>query len=110
MKLLLDQNLSPQLIQLLADLFPESIHVEVAGLDKSLDKEVWQYAQENQLIIVSKDADFNELSIVWNLPPKVIWIRRGNCSTKTIEALLRNNYEAIKIFNRDDEAGTLVLF
>ncbi|VAW37264.1 hypothetical protein MNBD_CHLOROFLEXI01-1580 [hydrothermal vent metagenome] len=110
MKLLLDQNLSPHLISILAELFPESIYVEVAGLDKSLDEEVWQYAQENQLIIVSKDADFNELSTIWGSPPKVIWIRRGNCSTKTIEALLRTNFEAIKSFDEDDEASTLVLF
>ncbi len=110
MKLLLDQNLSPRLIHILADLFPESIHVEIVGLDKALDGEVWQYAQENQLIIVSKDADFNELSTIWGSPPKVIWIRRGNCSTKTIEALLRKNYEAIKSFDENDETSTLVLF
>ena len=64
MKLLLDQNLLPRLIERLADLYPNSVHVTAVGLDKSSDKDVWQYAQQNQLIIVSKDADFNELSLV----------------------------------------------
>ncbi len=110
MKLLLDQNLSPRLINLLADLYPDSVHVAAAGLDKSLDSGVWDYAQENELMIVSKDADFNELSVVWGSPPKVIWIRRGNCSTKTIELLLRENYEAIQRFYADNKTSTLVLF
>lgn len=110
MKLLLDQNLSPRLVQRLADLYPESVHVESVGLDRALDREVWQYARTNQFIIVSKDADFNELSLMWGSPPKIIWIRRGNCNTQTIESLLRDNVEVVKAFDIDDEVGTLVLF
>lgn len=110
MKLLLDQNLSPRLVQRLADLYPESVHVESVGLDRALDREVWQHARTNQFIIVSKDADFNELSLMWGSPPKIIWIRRGNCNTQTIESLLRDNVEVVKAFDIDDEVGTLVLF
>ena len=110
MKLLFDQNLSPRLVQKLADLYPDSAHVTAVNLDSALDKDVWQYARQNQLIIVSKDADFNELSLVWGTPPKIIWIRRGNCSTKTIETLLRDHYEAIHALHEDDEIGTLAIF
>lgn len=60
MKLLLDQNLSPRLAQQLADLYPGSVHVSAVGLDKATDRDVWQYAHQNELVIVSKDADFNE--------------------------------------------------
>lgn len=109
MKLLLDQNLSPRLIQQLADLYPGSVHVSAVGLDHASDKDVWQYAQQNQLTIVSKDADFNELSLVWGTPPKVIWIRRGNCSTRMIEALLRNHYDTIQALADDGEIGTLAI-
>lgn len=110
MKLLLDQNLSPRLIKRLGNLYPDSTHVSLVGLDHALDRDVWQYARQNDLIIVSKDADFHELALVWGTPPKVIWIRRGNCSTKTIESLLRDNYEAIEALHNDDEVNTLVLF
>ncbi len=109
MKLLFDQNLSPRLVTQLADLYADSVHVETVGLGKSDDRDVWHYARENELIIVSKDADFNELSLVWGAPPKIIWIRRGNCSTKTIETLLRDNFEAIKALSENVRVNTLVL-
>lgn len=110
MKLLLDQNLSPRLVKELGNLYPDSTHVSLVGLDHAPDRDVWQYARQNELIIVSKDADFHELALVWGAPPKVIWIRRGNCSTKTMETLLRDNYEAIKALHNDNEINTLVLF
>jgi len=37
MKLLLDQNLSPRLADRLADLFPDSSHVQRVGLDTATD-------------------------------------------------------------------------
>ena len=58
MKLLFDQNLSPKLVNQLADLFPNSIHVQDAGLDTAEDTEVWDYAYTNGYLVVSKDADF----------------------------------------------------
>ena len=55
MKLLLDQNLSPRLIKALKKLYPDSVHVSHIGLDQSVDQEVWNYAQNHQFIIVTKD-------------------------------------------------------
>ena len=62
MKLLLDENLSPKLIDRLADLYPGSVHVRDVGLAAALDLKVWQYAGEQHFVIVSKDADFNDIS------------------------------------------------
>ena len=64
MKLLFDQNLSPNLVNLLADLFPNSTHVQDAGLDAVEDTELWDYARNNDYLIVSKDADFRHRSTV----------------------------------------------
>ena len=111
MKLLLfDQNLSPRLVDLLSDLYPNSTHVSKVGLDKSLDQVVWKYAHDNDYVIVTKDADFSELGTLLGFPPKVIWIRRGICSTRDIEVLLRENYNSIKTFSEDTNIGTLTLF
>jgi predicted nuclease of predicted toxin-antitoxin system len=44
MKLLFDENLSYKLVSLLADLFPDSLHVRDAGLKAADDHLVWQYA------------------------------------------------------------------
>ena len=110
MKLLFDQNLSPRLATRLADLFPGSSHVYPLGLDQVLDVEVWDYARDNGFIMVSKDADFSELSLLHGHPPKLIWLRLGNCTTAQIERLLRSNYGAIEQMNQDSTVGILSLF
>ena len=87
MRLLLDQNLSPRLLTALANPHPGSTHVREIGLQAADDDTVWQYATEHGFTIVSKDADFHERSFLLGHPPKVIWIRRGNCSTDEAAAI-----------------------
>ena len=81
MKLLFDENLSPKLPNSLSDIFPNSLHVRDVGMKATIDPVVWDYAKDNNLMIVSKDADMHDLSLVFGNPPKVIWLRLGNCST-----------------------------
>jgi predicted nuclease of predicted toxin-antitoxin system len=57
MKLLFDQNLSPKLVNRLADLFPGSSHVQSVGLDCGDDDPVWEHARLNGFAIVTKDED-----------------------------------------------------
>lgn len=110
MKLLFDHNLSPRLVTLLADFYPNSNHLYLMGLDQKSDYIVWETAKTQNYVIVTKDSDFNELLILKGFPPKIIWIRLGNCSTKTLELLLRNNYEVILDFYQDNCSGILALF
>jgi len=76
MKLLLDQNLSPRLPQLLFDLFPGSVHVRDVGLRDAADA-IWQYAKAHAFVVVSKDSDFQQRSLLLGAPPKFIWLRLG---------------------------------
>ena len=99
MKLLYDENLSPKLVTVLADIFPESVHVDRIGLGGGSDNEVSIYAKNNDYIVVSKDSDFYDKSILLGHPPKIIWIKRGNCSNRQIQLLLRNKADAIRSFN-----------
>jgi predicted nuclease of predicted toxin-antitoxin system len=108
--LLFDQNLSPRLVTRLVDLYPGSTHVEVLGLGAEPDRAVWEFARLQGFIIVTKDADFSELSLLLGTPPKVIWIRRGNCSTSDIEKLLRDYYTEIDNFAKDLDLGVFTLF
>lgn len=79
------------------------------GLDRGEDTAVWEFARLQNLVIVTKDADFQERSLMAGAPPKVIWIRRGNCSTSDIEAILRRHFdEALQLMQGDEVA--LVLF
>ena len=82
MKLLFDENLSPRLVAALADLFPESAHVDRLGMGGEPDPVIWEYAKCHGFVLVSKDSDFHERSLLYGHPPKVVWIRRGNCSTR----------------------------
>ena len=109
MKLLLDQNLSPRLLTAVGDLYPGSTHVREVGLQAADDDTVWRYAAEHGLVIVSKDADFHERSFVQGHPPKVIWIRRGNCSTDEVGAILRDRHAEMLEFERDQEGSFLAL-
>ena len=58
MKLLLDENLSRKLVSKLAALFPGSTHVALEGRGSASDQEVWQFAQTQDFIVVTADADF----------------------------------------------------
>jgi predicted nuclease of predicted toxin-antitoxin system len=109
MKLLFDENLSPKLAQLLHDLFPDSVHVRDVGLKASDDLIVWKYAQDNSLIICSKDSDMHQRSFLLGFPPKVVWVRLGNCSTSDVEKLLRRHFATIEVFAADDYASFLSL-
>lgn len=64
MKLLFDQNLSPRLVNRLTTDYPHSAHVSTLGLDQALDIDVWIYARDNGFTIVTKDADFSDMSVL----------------------------------------------
>ena len=109
MKLLLDQNLSHRLVPALQDIFSESVHVRDVGLASSDDFVVWEHARAHGLVILSKDSDFRHLSFTFGAPPKVIWIRCGNCQTSEIEALLRRRREDMLAFDEDEQGAFLAL-
>jgi predicted nuclease of predicted toxin-antitoxin system len=109
-KLLFDHNISPSLIRLLHDLFPGSNHVYHLNLHEVDDPIIWTYAGERQFIVVSKDVDFSELSMVAGFPPKLVWLKLGNCRTFDIESSIRANYDAIRDMYEDPQRGILILF
>ncbi len=110
MKLLFDQNLSPGLAVFFAKTFAGSKHLIDCNLDRSDDSVVWEYAQNEGFTIVTKDNDFNNLVAFLGFPPKVIWIRRGNCSTNEIRELINSNIERIKAFILDSNNGILTFY
>jgi predicted nuclease of predicted toxin-antitoxin system len=109
MKLLFDENLSPKLPNRLGDIFPNSLHVRDVGMKATIDPIVWDYAKDNDLLIVSKDSDMHDLSLVFGNPPKVIWLRLGNCSTLQVENLLRRELSTIELFHKDETLSLLAL-
>jgi predicted nuclease of predicted toxin-antitoxin system len=77
-------------------------------LGAAADLAVWDYAREQGFAIVSKDSDFAERSVLESGPPKVIWIRLGNCSSLEIEKRLRSSEEIVRSFIEKDEETCLI--
>jgi predicted nuclease of predicted toxin-antitoxin system len=109
LRLLFDQNLSPRLPDRLADLFPASTHVSFLGLEQATDEDVWMYAKMHSYAIVTKDADFSDIGVVLGFPPKIVWLRLGNCTTRDIERCLRINGPAVVSLDDDPHTGILIL-
>ena len=109
MKLLFDENLSPKLVTTLEDVFPDSRHVDRVGLGGATDTEVWNFACEHGLALISKDSDFYDRSLLKGHPPKVIWIKRGNCTNKQIELILRNKAAQIETLLGHPDTAFLIL-
>ena len=107
--MVLDQNLSPRLNELLADLFPASMHVKVVGLESATDDSVGAYGAQHEFATVSKDSDFRQHSFNYGHPPMVIWVRLGNCSTAEIEAVLRRLHDDIVSFEQDERGSFLAV-
>ena len=109
MKLLFDENLPPRLVAALSDIFPGSEHVDRLDMGGKPDSVIWEYAKLHDYILVSKDSDFHERSLLYGHPPKVVWIRRGNCSVRYIELILRNKAMDILRLAADYELTYLIL-
>lgn len=109
MKLLFDQNLSHRLVRLLAAEYPGSTHVRDFSLEAAPDPMVWSHAATQGFMIVSKDTDFQQRALLYGHPPKVIWIRLGNCTTIAVADLLRARIADVQAFEADPVASFLVL-
>ncbi|MDA1051380.1 MAG: DUF5615 family PIN-like protein [Planctomycetota bacterium] len=70
---------------------------------------MWAYAARYGFVIVSKDTDFQQRALLFGHPPKVIWVRLGNCTTEDVAALLRSRLSDIHSFEADPLASFLAL-
>ncbi|HOO85035.1 MAG TPA: DUF5615 family PIN-like protein [Prolixibacteraceae bacterium] len=109
MKFLFDQNLSPKLASHFRKHCDLSKHLMDISLDFARDMLVWEYAKSNDFTIVTKDSDFNNMVSLFGFPPKVVLIRRRNCSTKLIQSLLEKHLEEIRLFISDNENGIFTI-
>lgn len=109
MKLLFDENLSPRLPNLLAREFPESRHVRDCGLRGKADRELWEFARDEGFVIISKDSDFLQQILIHGAPPKLVWLRIGNCTRDELLRLILSKQADIRKFDTDGHQTVLVL-
>jgi predicted nuclease of predicted toxin-antitoxin system len=106
MKLLFDESLSPKLVLLLSDLFPESESALRNGLAGVGDRKILDYAVAHDFILVSTDGDFEGLlSLIQGA--KVVILRSCNYPTEVAAQVLRRN--AIRIAELPNSKDPLII-
>lgn len=71
------------------------------------DHDIWEYAKENNLTIITKDADFQDKILFQAPPPKVIWIRIGNMRLRKFKLFLEENWTEIKDLSESHKLVTV---
>ncbi len=106
MKLLFDESLSPRLVQLLGDLFPESESALRNGLARIGDRRILEYTAAYDFVLVSTDSDFERL--LNQFPSaRVVILRSCDYPTEVAAAVLRRN--AIRIAELATSQNRLIL-
>lgn len=60
------------------------------------DTDIWNYALNNGLIIITKDSDFYNRYLSSQKNPKVVWIRTGNLKKKQFIQLVQNVWNDVE--------------
>jgi len=108
MKLLIDDNISWRLGKCLQDVFPGSIHVSRCGLPTPAgDWAIHDFAKRNDYILLTQDDDFEVISLLRGVPPKVILLRTGNMRVRDMEQILRGGLDEIFEFLREEDKCVL---
>ena len=69
--------------------------------DEWTDEQIWKYAQENNLTVVTKDSDFSNKILLHTPPPKVIHIRIGNMKMNEFFETVNKVWEDVLTMNND---------
>jgi len=107
MKILLDENVSWRIIKLIENYFDEVKHISTISSNRLSDKDIWDFAKNNNFTILTYDSDFRNFVSYYNYPPKVVWLRTGNISKSKLAELIKNNIDSIIEFGTNDDFGIL---
>ena len=84
MKFLVDAQLPPGLARWISSHGHDAAHVFDIGLRAADDPVIWEHARTENAVIISKDEDFVDRSLLSETPVVLIWIRKGNCSNQAL--------------------------
>jgi predicted nuclease of predicted toxin-antitoxin system len=105
---LIDQNISRKVLPTVSNLFPNSNHVVLCGLENKLDVAIFQYAKEQGFsAILTNDHDFLTISLMFNPPPKILLLRTGNLTNAQVIQLINLKAEVIELFLNDSALDVL---
>lgn len=106
MRVLIDMNLSPSLIPILAAAGIESIHWSVVGRPSASDAEIMAYAKENGCVVITHDLDFGDiLAATQGEGPSVVQVRADDLRPSVIGPMI---VAALRQMTNELSAGALV--
>lgn len=79
------------------------------GLENASDLLLFDYAKQNGFSIVTFDSDFLDLNIIRGIPPKIIWLRTGNLTTRSVADLLNRNIKLVRNFLESQQTDVGIL-
>ncbi len=78
MRFLIDAQLPPTLADRLIEAGHVAERVNRIGLGAAADADVWRSALGRAAVLITKDADFLDLSSRGGPKPPIVWVRFGN--------------------------------
>ena len=85
MRLLIDMNLSPRWVDLLAEAGFEAVHWSTLGAANAMDVEIVAFARFNNYVVLTHDLDFGTiLAVTQGEKPSVVQIRSEDVSPDVI--------------------------
>ncbi|HYP68928.1 MAG TPA: DUF5615 family PIN-like protein [Thiobacillaceae bacterium] len=106
MKLLVDMNLSPRWIEMLAGEGIEAAHWSKFGANNAPDSEIMAYAKSNNYVVLTYDLDFSAiLAATHGEKPSVVQIRADDASPDVIG---KQVVTALRQMSSELEEGALV--
>jgi predicted nuclease of predicted toxin-antitoxin system len=95
-KFLVDNQLPAALARFLASRGLDCQHVLDLDLAEATDAAIWDFADHNDCVVISKDEDFLYLANASSSKARFIWIRFGNCRTKELLAAIQRLWPKIQ--------------
>jgi predicted nuclease of predicted toxin-antitoxin system len=101
MKFICDVHIAFKLVNYLKRRGCECYHVNTIFTDtRTADKEIAKHADENGLIVITKDQDFRDSYILSRTPKKLVKLNTGNSSTQQMIDLFENNWSILVAANQ----------
>jgi predicted nuclease of predicted toxin-antitoxin system len=96
MTFFVDAHLPRKLVGLLQQLGSDAVHtLDLPEKNASSDQTIVEFADKNNLVVMTKDSDFVDSHLLLKRPRKLMHITIGNISNDQLLKLIEQNFLAI---------------
>ena len=107
MKIWIDAHISPGIAAWITETFAvEAKSLRGLGLQEADDLEIFRRAKSEDVVFITKDADFVDLVEVRGAPPRVILLRCGNTTNRRLREIFASHLQ--EALDRFKEGETIV--